>query len=133
MAGLHKRLKSAMNAHDANGVAAQFADDYQSFQPVHPNRGFGGRQQVAANWTAVFDGVPDFRAELLEYVDGDVEWGEWEWRGTHNDGSAFLMRGVTILIDKDGLIAQARLYMEPVDSGGGDIEAAVQELYKPSA
>jgi ketosteroid isomerase-like protein len=132
MAGLLERLKGAMNSHDAEGVAALFADDYQSFQPVHPNRGFGGRHQVAANWSAVFDGVPDFRAELVASVDGDVEWGEWEWRGNHNDGSAFLMRGVTILVERDGLVAHARLYMEPVESAGGDIETAVRELYKPS-
>jgi hypothetical protein len=41
------------------------------------------------------------------------------------------MRGVTIFVVRDGLIAEGRLYMEPVESKGGNIEAAVQELYKP--
>jgi len=132
MAGLLERINDAMNSHNANNVAALFAEDYQSFQPVHPSRGFGGSQQVATNWTAVFDGVPDFHAELLAAsVDGQVEWGEWQWRGTHTDGSAFLMRGITILVGRDGLIAQARLYMEPVETGGGDIDAAVREMYRP--
>ena len=94
MASLLERINHAMNSHDPVKVAALFADDYQSSQPVHPNRGFGGRQQVAQNWAAVFDGVPDFRAELVAAsVDGETEWGEWEWRGTHADGSSFLMRG----------------------------------------
>ncbi|MFL6001321.1 MAG: hypothetical protein ACJ72P_00785 [Nocardioides sp.] len=47
------------------------------------------------------------------------------------DGSPFAMRGVTILVVRDGLIAEGRLYLEPVDAEGGDIEEAVQELYKP--
>ena len=132
MANLLERIKDAMNSHDAQNVAALFADDYQSVQPVHPNRGFGGRQQVASNWSGVFDGVPNFQADLVAVsIDGQVEWGEWEWRGTHTDGSPFLMRGVTILVESHGLIARARLYMEPVEPGGGDIEASVRELYRP--
>jgi hypothetical protein len=41
------------------------------------------------------------------------------------------MRGVTIFVVRSDLIAEARLYMEPVDTANEDIEAAVQELYKP--
>jgi hypothetical protein len=43
------------------------------------------------------------------------------------------MRGVTVFVVRDGLIVEGRLYMEPVDTEGGDIEASVQELYKPPA
>ncbi len=53
------------------------------------------------------------------------------WTGTYRDGSPFLMRGVTVLGVRDDVIAWARLYMEPVEAGGGDIDAAVQELYHP--
>lgn len=126
------RLVSALNAHDPQRMAALFAPDYRSVQPVHPARGFGGREQVQANWTAVFAGVPDFVAELVgSCADGATEWGEWDWRGRHTDGSAFVMRGVTILTVRDGLIADMRLYLEPVDTSGGDIDVAVQELYRP--
>ena len=121
-----------MNAHDARGLASLFAEDYRSAQPLHPGRGFGGSAQVLENWSSVFEGVPDFVAELIaSSVDGDTEWGEWSWQGHHVDGSPFAMRGVTILLVRDGLIAEGRLYMEAVESDGGDIEAAVQELYKP--
>jgi hypothetical protein len=41
------------------------------------------------------------------------------------------MRGVTIFVVRSDLVAEARLYMEPVDTANEDIEAAVQELYKP--
>ena len=127
-----ERFRDAANAHDAQRLASLFAVDYQSTQPLHPGRGFGGSAQVLENWSSVFDGVPDFNAELVaSSVSGEVEWGEWLWQGHHVDGSPFEMRGVTILVVRDGLIGEGRLYMEPVDSEGGDIEAAVQELYKP--
>lgn len=43
------------------------------------------------------------------------------------------MRGVTIMVIRDGVISAARLYMEPVDAEPDDINAAVHELYKPPA
>ena len=35
------------------------------------------------------------------------------------------------LVVRDGLVVEGRLYMEPVEVGGGDIDVAVQEVYKP--
>jgi hypothetical protein len=126
------RLRDATNSHDARRVASLFAENYRSVQPLHPGRAFGGRAQVFENWSSVFQGVPDFTSELVaSSVDGDTEWGEWDWRGHHADGSTFAMRGITVLIVRDDLVAEARLYMEPVDPRGEDIDAAVQELYKP--
>jgi ketosteroid isomerase-like protein len=127
------RLVDAQNAHDADRFAAHFAEDYASVQPVHPGRAFRGRAQVLANWTSVFEGVPDFRAELVtSCTDGATEWAEVDWRGHHVDGSPFAMRGVIVLVLRDGLIAEGRLYVEPVDVDGDDIEAAVEELYRPT-
>lgn len=129
---MQERLRDATNSHDAERMAALFAEDYRSASPAHPERAFVGRAQVLANWTSVFEGVPDFTSELLSSsVDGDTEWGEWDWRGRHTDGSAFAMRGVIIVVVSDDLVTEAHLYMEPVDVGGGDIDVAVQELYKP--
>jgi hypothetical protein len=126
------RLTEAQNSHDAVRVASFFSDDYQSDQPAHPDRAFTGRAQVLENWTAVFAGVPDFRAELLASCrDGDAEWGEVEWRGHHTDGSLFAMCGVIIATIRDDQIAAARLYVEPVEHSGADIDAAVDELYRP--
>jgi len=132
MTTMMERLRDAMNAHDAERLASLLARDYQSEQPVHPGRGFGGSAQVVENWSSVFEGVPDFRSELVaSSVDGASEWGEWSWQGHHLDGSAFAMRGVIIFVVRDGVVAEGRLYMEPVEGDGGDIDAAVQELYKP--
>jgi ketosteroid isomerase-like protein len=127
-----ERLIAAMNRHDAAAVAALFAADYRSEQPLHPNRGFGGQDQVLANWTSVFEGVPDFVAEALASASvGDVVWTEMRWSGTHVDGSPFLMQGVTVMGMREDQIAWARLYLEPVEAGGTDIDAAVQDLYRP--
>jgi ketosteroid isomerase-like protein len=124
-----QRLQEAQNARDAAQLAALFTDDYRSAQPAHPNRGFGGSDQVLSNWTTMFANIPDFTAELVaSAVEGDTEWGEWDWSGTRPDGSAFSMRGVIIATVRNGLLAAARLYMEPTEVGGSDIDTAVQEL-----
>jgi ketosteroid isomerase-like protein len=125
-------LDKAFNSRDPQQMAALFAEDYRSSQPVHPGREFVGSAQVLENWTSVFQGVPDFSARLVAGArDGDTVWGEWDWSGRHADGSAFAMRGVTILALREGLIAEGRLYMEPVEEADSTIEEAVEDLYKP--
>ena len=89
-----ERLSQAVNSHDAERMATLFADDYASSQPVHPGRGFGGRGQVVKNWTAMFEAVPNFTADVLSSsINGNVEWGEWNWHGRHLDGSPFCHAG----------------------------------------
>jgi ketosteroid isomerase-like protein len=106
-----EQLVAAMNRHDARAVAACFAADYRSEQPLHPNRGFGGSEQVLANWTSVFEGVPDFYAERIASASAEgAVWTEMRWQGTHRDGSPFLMRGVIVIGVRDDEIAWARAY-----------------------
>lgn len=132
MALLLARLTEAQNAHDVDLVASCFADDYRSEQPAHPDRRFDGRTQVHENWSSVFAGVPDFRADLVAAVrHEDLEWAEVSWHGHHGDGSIFAMRGVIIATIRDEQIAAARLYLEPVEQRPQDIRTAVQELYRP--
>jgi limonene-1,2-epoxide hydrolase len=122
-------LAAAMNAHDIDAFVALFAEDYDSRQPAHPDRAFRGREQVRANWSAVFAGVPDFRAELTATAaDGEAVWSEWRWHGTHEDASALAMAGVIVFGVRDGSIAWARLYVEPVEQAGAGIEAAVDTM-----
>jgi len=61
--GVAAALVEAMNAHDIDAFVSLFAPDYDSRQPAHPDRAFVGRDQVRANWSAMFAGIPDFRAE----------------------------------------------------------------------
>lgn len=124
------RLRDAINRHDVARMAEVFSPDYRSEQPAHPNRGFGGRDQVVTNWTAMFAGMPDFSAEVVSEGTADrTVWSEWVWRGSRGDGSALHMRGVIVLgPDDTGRIEWARLYMEPVEEGGDDINQTMQQL-----
>jgi ketosteroid isomerase-like protein len=123
------RLHAAMNAHDVDAFVACFAEDYDSAQPAHPDRAFRGREQVRANWSAVFAGVPDFRAELVR-IDavGDTAWSEWRWEGTHADGGRLDMAGVIVFGVREDRVAWARLYVEPVERAGAGIDAAVRDM-----
>ena len=124
-----ERLVTAQNAHDIDAFVSCFAPDYSSEQPAHPDRAFVGSDQVRKNWTAMFAGVPDFHAELLDSAtDGSTAWGEFEWRGTKTDGAPLHARGVIIGTVRDGRLAAARLYMEDAEEAGRGIEAAVQGL-----
>src|SRR2546430_11441471 len=121
------RLVAAQNAHDIEALVACFAADYSSEQPAHPARAFKGNPQVRKNWSLIFGGVPDFRAELLDAaVDGERAWGEFEWRGTRTDGSAFHSRGRIIRKVRAGRLAAAPLYMSDPQDAGPAIDAAVE-------
>jgi ketosteroid isomerase-like protein len=123
------RLNAAMNAHDLESLLACFHEDYESEQPAHPDRGFGGREQVRENWSAIFAGVPDFRSELVSAAaEGDIVWSEWRWQGTRSDGTPLDMAGVIICGLRDDRLAWARLYVENVERGGAGIDAAVRRM-----
>jgi len=121
------RLFDALNRHDARGMAECFAPDYRSEQPAHPARGFGGRDQVAANWATYFREVPDLRGEVLASATaGDTVWLEARFRGRRRDGSAFDLRGVIVNGVRGERIAWARLYLDEVERGGEGIGDAVE-------
>jgi ketosteroid isomerase-like protein len=122
-------LADAMNAHDIDAFVSLFAADYDSRQPAHPDRAFVGREQVRSNWSAVFAAVPDFQAELLATaVEADTLWTEWRWHGTQQGGTLLEMAGVMVAGVEDGHLAWARLYVEPVESGGAGIDDAVRAM-----
>jgi steroid delta-isomerase-like uncharacterized protein len=124
-----ERLRRAINEHDVEGFLANVDADYRSEQPAHPERAFGGREQVRENWEAIFRDVADFRADLIRsVVDGETVWAEWGWHGTRTDGSRLEMRGVTIFGVRAERIVWGRLYMEPIERGGGDIREAMKRM-----
>jgi hypothetical protein len=119
-----ERLHAAMNRHDLEAMLELFDPDYRSEQPIHPNRGFGGEEQVRKNWSKMFDSFPDFEAELLGHASSEgTVWGEWRWRAT-----GLHMTGVTLLGVRDERIVWGRLYMEPVEEAGEDIDESVQSI-----
>jgi ketosteroid isomerase-like protein len=124
------RLNAAMNRRDLAAFVDCFDAEYESEQPVHPDRRFRGRAQVERNWAVMFGGLPDFRAEVVRSaVAGDTVWVEWRWTGTRTDGTQLHACGACIFGVRAGRLAWGRLYMEDVDVGHG-IEAAVESLAK---
>lgn len=129
MSDVVQRLAALMNKHDLQGTAALMHPDYRSEQPAHPGRAFSGRAQMEANWKAMFDGIPDFHAELIRSVqDGVTTWAEWHWTGTRGDGEPFEVRGVSLFEVQQDQIVAGRLYLEDVERDDAGIEEAVQEL-----
>lgn len=120
------RLMEATNQHDLNALTDCFHSDYDSEFPAHPERAFQGHQQMRRNWTRMFASVPDLSSRLVRSAfDANAVWAEWEWTGTRIDGKPFDMRGVTIQEVRDGKIAWARLYMEPVERSTENAEAGM--------
>ena len=124
-----ERLHNAMNQRDLEAFVACFDPNYRSEQPAHPNRGFGGREQVGKNWSALFEGIPDFHADLIATAtEGDTLWCEWRWTGTRANEGPLDMRGVTLFEIKNGQIVSGRLYMEEVEEAGAEIDETVRRL-----
>lgn len=129
-----ERLRDATNAHDLDAIVACFAADYCNETPAHPARGFVGREQVRRNWTQILAAVRDVSTEIVASVAaGDTVWTEWEHRGTRSDGSPHLMRGVIIFKVRDGLIATARFFLEPVEDAGIGVDSAVRRQVSPGS
>jgi hypothetical protein len=126
-----ERLQQALNAHDLEALFACFTPNFQSDQPLHPDRAFQGPEQVLKNWSTVFQDVPDFRAEVLRSaVVGDTTWTEWRFSGTHRNGVPLDMRGIDIYGIEADQIKWQRLYIEPVQATGEGIDAAVKSLFQ---
>jgi limonene-1,2-epoxide hydrolase len=123
------RIADAMNAHDLDAMVACLDPAYRSEQPMHPERGFDGRQQVRSNYALLFGEIPDFHADLLRLAaTGDEVWSEWLMHGTRSDGALFEYAGVGIWGIRDGMIAWGRLYFELVERGGEGIDEATRRL-----
>jgi len=124
MATVLERLRDALNRRDLDAMLECFDPDYRSEQPAHPNRGFGGKEQVRKNWSGMFESFPDFEARLLGYTAADgVVWGEWHWMAT-----GLNMAGVTIMGVEEDRFVWAHLYMEPVEEDGQDIDEAMRTI-----
>jgi ketosteroid isomerase-like protein len=126
-----ERLQQALNAQDLEALFACFTPDFQSDQPLHPDRSFRRPEQVLKNWSIIFQDVPDFHAELIRStVAGDTAWSEWHYSGIRRNGVQLDMRGVAILGVEADQIKWARLYIEPVQTTGKGIDTAVKSLFQ---
>ncbi len=125
---LVERLCQATNDHDIEALVSCFATDYRNETPAHPERGFTGRAQVRRNWERIFAAVPDLTAEMEWIADESTVWSEWEMRGTRMDGQPHHLRGVIIFGVTNSEATWARFYLEPVETGGPDVDGAVRAI-----
>jgi hypothetical protein len=123
------RLIEATNAHDVDAMMECFSQDYRSEQPLHPEAGFSGRDQVGKNWSLMFEEVPDLRIDVVRSAIADDEvWTELRVHGRKADGGPFEYRGMTVWGMRDDRILWARLYFEPVEVGGAGIDDRMQQV-----
>jgi hypothetical protein len=119
-----ERLRDALNGRDVDAMLECFDPDYNSEQPAHPNRGFGGKEQVRKNWSGMFESFPDFEAELLRHsFDGDVAWSEW-----YRSATGLTMAGIILMGVRGDRISWARLYMETFEEVGQNIDEAMKTI-----
>lgn len=112
-------LRVAMNSHVPERIADCFTDDYVAERPLKPHEGFIGSDHVAANWRKILGALPDLQAEIVRHAqNGDELWSEWEMRGTAATGATVVLRGPVVLTTRDGRIAWARFYPDPVTTNG---------------
>lgn len=122
-----ERLQRAMNGRNIEAFVDCFDPLYHTEQPLHPDKGYRGREKVRQEWTATFKRFPDFHAEILRTaVDHDAVWVEWRWTGTQRDKVRVEMLGVAIFGVRDNRITWARAYIEPLEKLGGGIEAVAR-------
>jgi ketosteroid isomerase-like protein len=127
--GFVAQLVAAVNDHDLEAVVGLFTADYVNQTPAHPARSFTGNHQVRRNWESIFAAVPDLCAVVTAQAVGeDTVWTEWTMDGSRRDGAEHHMRGVVIFTVADGRATAARFYLEPLDTGDGDVNAAVTAL-----
>ena len=117
-----KRLIAAINAHDLDAIAGNFAEDVDTSHPAHPARAFVGRENVRTNWVMILKAFPDIRVEIVDSVTvGDTFWGEFCYI---RPGAADL-RGVIVITVRGDEIVRSRFFME-------EVEAAPAEHPMPS-
>jgi limonene-1,2-epoxide hydrolase len=126
-----QRLWQAWNAHDGEALVACLHIDYESQQPLHPERNFSGSDLARQSWSAIFCAIPNLRAELLQHaVIGTRVWTEWRWRGDHVDGPTFTAGGVMIFEIEDDQIISVRAYTETRPMTGPDFDQILDEVLR---
>jgi ketosteroid isomerase-like protein len=118
-----ERLQRAMNEQSVEAFVECFDQLYHTEQPLHPDKGYRGRDKLRKEWAETFKRLRNFHAELIRTaVDHDVVWAEWHWSGTQADKGKVDMLGVSIFGVRDNRIIWSRAYMEPVQKPGTGIE-----------
>ena len=116
------RYTDLINAHDAEGIGALFADDGAI---VDPGGEYRGRDAIVAYWTGFFQAFPEMEgADTFKAESGDTAINEWSASGRHTGplegpegtipatGKSLTLRGVDAITVSDGLIQSQRVYFD---------------------
>jgi ketosteroid isomerase-like protein len=126
---LVEQMRATLDAHDLDGYVDFFHEDFVGERPRHPGGEARGRAEVREIWSEILGDVPDMRVEVPAAVqDGDTIWSEWRMYGTARSGSLLEIRGVMIFGVRDGRVAWARTYLEPVEQAGKSLAQLIGEL-----
>lgn len=106
------RFVNAANQHDPDSLVACVHRDFQSIQPVHPDRNFRGVGQLRNNWEAIFRTEPGFRLTVLRATATD----DTVWMELHGAGDDEEAAGTFILGVEDGRIRWVRVYSDIVQA-----------------
>jgi ketosteroid isomerase-like protein len=122
-------MRAALDAHDLDGYLDFFHEDFVAERPRHPGVLVHGREEVRDSWAEIIGDVPDMRVEVPAAVqDGDTVWSEWRMFGTARSGALLEIRGVMIFGIRDGRLAWARTYLEPVEQAGKSLAELIADL-----
>jgi len=110
MAVVHRFLDAA-NHHDSDTLYATVHPEFESFQPLHPDRDFRGPGQLISNWKAIFEAEPGFRLTVLRAsTTGNTVWVE-----LHGAGDSAEAAGIFIVGVENGRIRWVRVYSDLVE------------------
>jgi len=111
MAVVHRFLDAA-NHHDSDTLYATVHPEFESFQPLHPDRDFRGPGQLISNWKAIFEAEPGFRLTVLRAsTTGNTVWVE-----LHGAGDSAEAAGIFIVGVENGRIRWVRVYSDLVEA-----------------
>ncbi|MDQ6799033.1 MAG: nuclear transport factor 2 family protein [Actinomycetota bacterium] len=107
------RFLDAANHHDSDTLYASVHPEFESFQPLHPDRNFRGPGQLISNWKAIFEAEPGFRLTVLRAsTTGNTVWVE-----LHGAGDSAEAAGIFILGVENSRIRWVRVYSDLVEGG----------------
>jgi steroid delta-isomerase-like uncharacterized protein len=116
------RYTDAINAHDAEAIAALYAEGAGLEEPAGK---FMGRDAVLQYWERFFAAFPDLNGrDEFKAESGDTAINEWSFSGTNSGpmetpegtipatGKQVTIRGCDVLTVRDGLIQSHRAYYD---------------------
>lgn len=117
-----KSFIETLNSHDVNKFSELFAES-GIYEEVPSGRSYTTREKIAEYIGSTISGIPDTKFETINVLANDsIAVVEWIWKGTNSVGWAdmglpstnkyFELRGLSIMVIKNGLITRNSDYWD---------------------